>query len=1121
MVDAMEKMDEIQDSSEMLKRAFDDVKIIRNEYTRYNQYMLAKKALGYLNKKQEVEKEQAALAEKEQRQNEAQEEQTRATQNTDRLSAEKKLKETERNALLDPELEDADRKLEKLKAEYLEATEGEQRWEKKIEDGRARIRDEEMTLKKLEEQLELRRDNLKEKQEELEEQQEILQWKHHEKAKEKISLEQYEERDEIAEHLQIWKNQLTAGRTVLGQYELILGQYEEAASLLEETKKKKAEEEQQLEMAEEQVLDRIDAWITEVFHRAETSGEWHPEREILLQAEQKARQYETVADGVEIQRDFRADYERQRQELTDEKNDKQYQREIQEEILKEVREQLKKVQEQQELEPERDEAVEKSRASLAQAGITAIPFYRTVEFTKELDEAACARLEAQLQMSGMLDALVVTREDFARIKADYPEFLDAVLQADGQGNSHFSKLTVSDDLPQKLRTSVLEILSNIYEEEGKTQGICFGADGSFRQGILAGKADKRAAEYVGYLARKRRKEQKIRELQEQLKSISKTIVEWDAEIAQLQERMDRLQAEYQEIPDFSEVQIALSEKRDLERILETLENQYLQQQDQEHRLSEQKNRQYQEVLKICKMLPYGRTTEAYEEACGAAEEYGKIWQSARQELLYIQTEQISRLDRKERIEQCQEDLEEAFTEKRTYSIRAKACEIQIRQLEEYLRSPELLEKANRLKQVKQELKQIDKELENLKLLGATLKERLQTLQKELPEQKEKLQQLIIEETALRNYFEEELDLKLILNREERTVYECAREAVKILRESDKNREPGELLQALHTVYLKHNGSLASYGTAMEECFGDTGDIDAVRKRVRILSTWNGKRVYLEEFYNILKTAIEETELLIQKKDRELFEDILSQTISQQLTDRIAESRMWAKDMSKLMQEIDTSMGLRFSLEWKPCKADNDKELDTADLEQILLRDRELLTPDDIEKVAGHFRSKIRAEKAKLEETGTIINYMELVRDALDYRKWFEFQMFFRRGEETKKPLTNAAFNRFSGGEKAMAMYVPLFGAVNAQYKKADNKDHPRIIALDEAFAGVDDKNIKSMFELVDKLDFDYIMNSQALWGCFETVKGLRIAELHRPENSQVVTVIRYTWNGHERILDEQ
>lgn len=66
MVDAMEKMDEIQDSLDMLKRAFADVKIIRNEYTRYNQYMLAKKAQAYLVKKQEVETARHRLDAKEQ-----------------------------------------------------------------------------------------------------------------------------------------------------------------------------------------------------------------------------------------------------------------------------------------------------------------------------------------------------------------------------------------------------------------------------------------------------------------------------------------------------------------------------------------------------------------------------------------------------------------------------------------------------------------------------------------------------------------------------------------------------------------------------------------------------------------------------------------------------------------------------------------------------------------------------------------------------------------------------------------------------------------------------------------------------------------------------------------------
>jgi hypothetical protein len=219
--------------------------------------------------------------------------------------------------------------------------------------------------------------------------------------------------------------------------------------------------------------------------------------------------------------------------------------------------------------------------------------------------------------------------------------------------------------------------------------------------------------------------------------------------------------------------------------------------------------------------------------------------------------------------------------------------------------------------------------------------------------------------------------------------------------------------------------------------------------------------------------------------------------------------------------MDTSMGLCFSLDWKPKAAESDAEIDTMELEQILLRDHELLTIEDISKVASHFRSKIQTEKRKQEEQGGIINYMDMVREALDYRNWFAFQMYYRKGEEQRHPLTNAAFNRFSGGEKAMAMYVPLFAAVNAQYQKATNEDHPRIIALDEAFAGVDDKNISSMFELVHILDFDYIMNSQALWGCYENVPGLRIAELLRPLNSQIVTVIRYTWNGHERMLDEQ
>lgn len=94
----------------------------------------------------------------------------------------------------------------------------------------------------------------------------------------------------------------------------------------------------------------------------------------------------------------------------------------------------------------------------------------------------------------------------------------------------------------------------------------------------------------------------------------------------------------------------------------------------------------------------------------------------------------------------------------------------------------------------------------------------------------------------------------------------------------------------------------------------------------------------------------------------------------------------------------------------------------------------------------------------------------------------------------------------------MAMYIPLFSAVAAKFKSA-REDAPLLIALDEAFAGVDEKNINNMFALIEKFGFDYIMNTQVLWGDYLSVKSLAIYEIFRPENVRFVTVIPYKWDG--------
>lgn len=1154
MVDAMEKMDEIQDSLEMLGRAFSDVKIIRNEYTRYNQYMLAKKAGGYLSKKHEVERARQQLEEQEARIRDMEQEQQEKTDQLAGINERKALAETERNGLMDTDMEEIDHKLELARSGKGVAEKQEQRWIEKAEAAREKILQQENQLRELNGNLELYAEELSEQKQELIEAQETLQWEMHAQAMNLLSLEQYEGTDEITKQLSTYKTQIENCRKTIRRYEETAKAYDEAASRLDAWNRKKAELEQRAEETNRQMIEQKDDWIRALYDVKDQAEVWQPSVDVLREAEQQVINYEDVSDAGAVRELLHKDYDRQRQVLGDVIFAKEREQGQIESQLKETETQLAQVQMQEELEPARDSYAEESRKALAKLGITAVPFYKTVEFSEQLDGRGCAALEAQLEKTGILDALVVTPKDLERIKAECPEFADAVLTVTQPGTSDFAGLTVSEELQKPLRTGVQCILSNLYVSGGSGNGrnpgakgtddakgfsgtgvdpaaggIYLGADGWFSHGMLTGRAKKDSdAEYVGQLARRRKKEQKIRQLQGLISELKEQLEKAKEAVSKLHGQMEQLEREYSRVPDFTEIDRALAKEKACALELQMMEREFARVSEQEQKAAQSKNQAYQIMLQSCKPYPYGRTEQEYDEVLACIEEYRSFWQESRENLFRLASERSRRSALQERMEQEEQAMDDALVEKRRYSTAIKEYEIQISQYEEYLNRPENIERARRLRELREELAVLEKEYIVLRETLIRLDEKLQTMRASEPGQKARLQEMIAEESCLRSYFEEELALGLVFEREGQSLSDCAKQALTVLRDSDKNRELTDLFNSLYQVYQRHNGSLTTYGTSLEECFGEVDDVlmkdgstHAIRQRMRIVSVWNGKKVYLEEFYGILKNAIDETELLIQQKDRELFEDILSQTISQQLTDRIAESRKWVSDMSKLMKEMDTSMGLTFSLEWKPRTADNDAEIDTAELEQILLRDRELLTTEDIEKVAAHFRSKIRMEKRRLEEAGGMINYMELVREALDYRRWFEFQMYYRRGAEGRKPLTNAAFNRFSGGEKAMAMYVPLFAAVNAQYKKADYADHPRMIALDEAFAGVDDKNISSMFELVEKLDFDYIMNSQALWGCFETVKGLRIAELRRPMNSQVVTVIRFTWNGHERILDVQ
>ena len=363
------------------------------------------------------------------------------------------------------------------------------------------------------------------------------------------------------------------------------------------------------------------------------------------------------------------------------------------------------------------------------------------------------------------------------------------------------------------------------------------------------------------------------------------------------------------------------------------------------------------------------------------------------------------------------------------------------------------------------------------------------------------------------YFQEEMDLKFVDIYGE-NLYETAESIIKSSDEK-KNITVEDAVSSLNKVYRIHSGKFDEYMISMDDIF--ESDPLYTRKRFIITMQREGIRISLYDFENLLNEEIERREFAIEKEDRKLIEDVLSGNIGHKLSDYINESRKWIKEMSKIMQEMETSMKMKFSMDWKAKGKTADSELEISELEVLLNKSNYLLSDEDLNKISQHFKSKLDYIREEIKNSDGELNYIDSIKKVLDYREWFEFKLYYQKHGENKKELTNSAFNKFSGGEKAMSIYIPLLAAASAQYKKA-KEDCPRIIALDEAFAGIDNKNIDSMFELIEKLDFDYIMNSQILWGDCSSVKGLRIAELINKRELNMIVVNRFFWDGKERHL---
>lgn len=113
--------------------------------------------------------------------------------------------------------------------------------------------------------------------------------------------------------------------------------------------------------------------------------------------------------------------------------------------------------------------------------------------------------------------------------------------------------------------------------------------------------------------------------------------------------------------------------------------------------------------------------------------------------------------------------------------------------------------------------------------------------------------------------------------------------------------------------------------------------------------------------------------ILSERDRELYEEVIMNSIGRIISKRIHSAGKWAEQMNELMGKLDTSSGLTFSLRWKALHADGDEEMDTQELVDLLRADQRLLKEEDLKRVVRHFQ--LRIEQARTTAAGKMVNIL--------------------------------------------------------------------------------------------------------------------------------------------------
>ncbi|GAA1935255.1 TIGR02680 family protein [Kitasatospora viridis] len=740
------------------------------------------------------------------------------------------------------------------------------------------------------------------------------------------------------------------------------------------------------------------------------------------------------------------------------------------------------------------------------------PLWRLLAFQPDVPPADQAGIEAALEAAGLLDAWLTPDGSLTVLGHDV--LADPASAAPTPGPSLLDVLRPETDGPVPA-AQVQRLLAGIAYGRTLPAGspVAVAADGSWRLAVTTGSWAKGEAGHIGAVARERTRQRRIAELAADLAKETAATTAFEAELRSLAERRQRIAADVGSRPAHAEVDQA---KRAWERAEVEVGAR-----GDAVRLAVERLAQREEAVAVERRALTGACAEhalpterAALDAVAAAVEVLREqadvwldahvdWSAARGAWDAASTHaEASRSAAEERVGEAEE------AEGTARGLRAALEAVESSIGEDYLQL------AARLGDLRTSLTRVREEIGAGTKALIAVEGRIGALTATMAQDAVRRDDAVgVRNEAAQRFrrlcvlgFPEDAGATLVLTSGDgtRATLEAAREAaLKWPNLPHSSRNLGDALNRLSEAVHRARQSLSTRADLELEPDEDihvfTASIDGARTGATgLLALLTGDRDRSQDDI----TAAERT----------LFDQTLTGDTRRHLASRIRQAGELVERMNGHLEHVRTASRVAVRLVWQ---IHPDLPAGTRTARELLLKDPARITEADREALHAFFRGRIEEAKSR----NTAATWDEQLAEVLDYTAWHQFVVKLDRANGAGwQLLTKRLHGALSGGEKAIALHLPLFAAVAAHYEAVPVS--PRLILLDEVFVGVDTINRGQVFALLAALDLDLVLTSDHEWCTYRELSGIAVHQLITgADGDDAVTSARFTWTGAELLPD--